>query len=96
MTDKRDDRDEDPRSVDQGRRLLLGGIMAAGVAGTTGPAKAAGTKRAAIASNTPVSDAELHAHIDTVVVIMSAAELFLADRARHGEAGQAIARCRIG
>ena len=69
MTDKRDDRDKDVQQVDQGRRLLLGGIMAAGVAGAASTATAAEAKRAAAVADGPVSDADLRANIDTVVVI---------------------------
>jgi acid phosphatase len=68
MSDKKDKRDGEQDHVDQGRRLLLGGIMAAGVTGAVGEATVGATIPEAPRS-TSVTDALLHAHIDTVVVI---------------------------
>ena len=69
MSETRDDRDEKTHAVDQGRRLLLGGLVAAGVAGATGPAAASNAGRVRPESGGTASDAALRAHIETVVVI---------------------------
>jgi acid phosphatase len=65
--------DGKPEGVDQGRRLLLGGLMAAGVAGAAGDVAPADARKKAPApapaQGGPVSDADLRANIETVVVI---------------------------
>jgi acid phosphatase len=69
MTTPVDERDDEDGTVDHGRRLLLGGLVAASVAGAAGVAAPADAKPARPSARSPVSDAELREHIDTVVVI---------------------------
>jgi len=68
MSDNADDRNDEKGQVDQGRRLLLGGMVAASVAGAVGETGAEAT-RPARPREAPLSDAGLRARIDTVVVI---------------------------
>ncbi|MBU3076651.1 acid phosphatase [Sphingomonas quercus] len=71
MSDTRDGRPEDERPQDPDRRLLLGGLAAAGVAAAVASGSEAKAPPRQTGPGKPVTDAVLRAHIDTVVVIFA-------------------------
>lgn len=66
--DRHEDGERDEPLLKPSRRELLGGLLAAGVAGSVGEGQAR-EKKAPVAPRAPVADRDLRAHIDTVVVI---------------------------